>query len=202
MRTWTGRAAGWGVPAHVTVLYPFLPPDRIDDGALTALAAAIRSVPAFDLVLPRTAWFDDSVLWLAPEPDQTVPGPGARQSGRGSRLPALRRGYADVIPHLTVGHDAPVAVLRAAEARIEPQLPVHARVRAARLIRGSAEPGSMAHRRRAAARRRRRERRRRLAGDQVAAAEARQAGHGQRRYCGEHQQRGRGERRPGSAGRG
>jgi hypothetical protein len=30
------RSASWGVPAHVTVLYPFLPPDKINSEVLAA----------------------------------------------------------------------------------------------------------------------------------------------------------------------
>lgn len=62
-------SASWGVPAHITVLYPFLPPDRIDAAVLAAVRATVAGVPAFDLVLARTRRFGDQVLWLAPEPD-------------------------------------------------------------------------------------------------------------------------------------
>ncbi len=142
LRAELDRAAGWGVPAHVTVLYPFLPPDRIDASAFTELAAAIRTVPAFDLVLRRTEWFDESVLWLAPDPDQPFRALTAAVWARFPDYPPYGGAHSDVIPHLTVGHDAPEAVLRAAAASIEPRLPVRARVRAAQLIQGSAEPGS------------------------------------------------------------
>ena len=39
------RAALWGVPAHVTVLYPFLPPERINDEVLAAVGEIVRAVP-------------------------------------------------------------------------------------------------------------------------------------------------------------
>jgi hypothetical protein len=43
------RAAAWGVPAHVTVLYPFIEPAGIDDHVLAAGVACVcarRSCPA------------------------------------------------------------------------------------------------------------------------------------------------------------
>ena len=51
------RAAAWGVPAHVTVLYPFLPPSRIDDGYGLAMAASIHrsGVPSGAGPIVRTA---------------------------------------------------------------------------------------------------------------------------------------------------
>jgi hypothetical protein len=57
--------AAAGGPAHVTVLYPFLPLDRID---LPALRAAIAATPAFTATFRRVGWFGDDAVWLAPEP--------------------------------------------------------------------------------------------------------------------------------------
>ena len=47
-------AAAWGVPAHITVLYPFAPPVRVA-AVLPAIEDAVRSVRAFDFTLARTA---------------------------------------------------------------------------------------------------------------------------------------------------
>src|SRR6478752_773273 len=63
-------AASWGVPAHLSVVYPFVPPADVDDAVLDELASAVATVPGFDCVFPRTDWFGDDVLWLAPEPDE------------------------------------------------------------------------------------------------------------------------------------
>jgi 2'-5' RNA ligase len=40
---------GLGVPAHVTVLFPFMPPESMDSAAIERLATAVRSVPAFQV---------------------------------------------------------------------------------------------------------------------------------------------------------
>src|SRR3954466_7686850 len=61
-------AASWGVPAHVTVLYPFLPPARIDDQVLSAIGDTVAAVSRFDVTLTHVEWFDDAAVWLAPEP--------------------------------------------------------------------------------------------------------------------------------------
>lgn len=45
LRARLDRAAGRGVPAHVTVLYPFLPPAQITGTVLARAAAAVASVP-------------------------------------------------------------------------------------------------------------------------------------------------------------
>ena len=68
-RTELDRAASWGVPAHVTVLYPFLEPQRIDEDVIAELQTITGSMTAFDLAFERVEWFGDDVVWLAPDPD-------------------------------------------------------------------------------------------------------------------------------------
>ncbi|WP_327033377.1 2'-5' RNA ligase family protein [Micromonospora ureilytica] len=63
-------AASWGVPAHVTVLYPFLPPQRINEQALAVLRETFAEIPRFDVALTHVGWFGDAVVWLAPQPDR------------------------------------------------------------------------------------------------------------------------------------
>ena len=48
------RAAAWGVPAHVTILYPFVAPSAITAATMAALAGAVASVRAFDCEFPAT----------------------------------------------------------------------------------------------------------------------------------------------------
>ena len=59
-------SAAVGVPAHITVLYPFLPPDLIDADTHATLARLFASVPGFPFTLDQTRWFPDPVLWLGP----------------------------------------------------------------------------------------------------------------------------------------
>jgi hypothetical protein len=63
-RTRLDAAATAGVPAHVTVLFPFVPPAAITAATLETLAAAVALVSAFDCQFPVTAWFGSDVLWL------------------------------------------------------------------------------------------------------------------------------------------
>jgi 2'-5' RNA ligase len=138
------QAAGRGVPAHVTVLYPFVPPEKITDAVISSASAAVASVGSFDCEFAGTKWFGQDVLWLAPEPDEPF-----RALTRAVRaaFPHYRPyggAHEDSVPHLTVGH-APLAGLgdlRAAEAGLRPMLPIRARVTRAWLMAGRAAPGS------------------------------------------------------------
>ena len=59
--------AAEGVPAHVTVLYPFRPSEQIDAAVKTCLTKIFRGTPVFDVRFRDVGRFS-GVLWLAPEP--------------------------------------------------------------------------------------------------------------------------------------
>jgi hypothetical protein len=61
-------AATWGVPAHDTVLYPFVEPPRVNDDLVATLVRAARCVASFECRFERTRWFGEHVLWLDPNP--------------------------------------------------------------------------------------------------------------------------------------
>jgi hypothetical protein len=137
---WTmDRAAGWGVPAHVTVVYPFVPADDLDQATVDAVAAAVATVPVFDCVFARVEWFTDQVVWLAPEPDLPFRALTRAVEQRFPDHPPYGGAYPDPIPHLTVG-EADLDGMRAA-AR-EMALPIPASVTQALLIAGTHAPGS------------------------------------------------------------
>jgi 2'-5' RNA ligase len=121
-------AAGWGVPAHVTVLYPFVAPELIGPRVLAALARAVATVPAFDAAWCRTAWFEPAVLWVAPEPAEPFRALTAAVVKEFPDHPPFGGVYPEVVPHLTVGNGAPVQEMRAAERAIRPLLPFAMRV--------------------------------------------------------------------------
>ena len=135
------RAASWGVPAHVTVLYPFLPPAEIDDRVRTAIAQVARAVPAFFMALRAVAWFGQRVVWLAPDPSEPFRQLTAAMTARFPRARPYDGAFDEVVPHLTLGHDHPVEVLKAAAADVEPHLPIHARVSSLRLIAADPQTG-------------------------------------------------------------
>lgn len=140
LRTRLDRAASWGVPAHVTVLYPFLPPERIDAEVLSAVATAVATVPRFTVTFRRVGWFGDTVVWLAPEPDEPFRRLTRAVWSRFPETPPYGGVHPGSTPHLTIGHDS-TALAEAAEA-VSAHLPVHAEIGYVRLMRGSEEPGS------------------------------------------------------------
>jgi 2'-5' RNA ligase len=136
------RAAGWGVPAHVTVLYPFLAPERLDDDVLTAVGEAIASVPSFAADFTHVRWFGDTVAWLAPTPDEPFRALTTAVWRRFPEAAPYEGAFDDVVPHLTFGHDHPMPALTEAADAIAASLPIRAAVGVAHLITGTTQPGS------------------------------------------------------------
>lgn len=131
------RAAGWGVPAHVTVLYPFLPPQQIDEQVMAVLRETIAEIPRFDVALTHVGWFGDTVVWLAPQPDRPFRELTAAVWRQFPEAPPYAGAHSDVVPHLTIGHDAAKPTLRHAADTVAAHLPIHATIDRVRLIAGT-----------------------------------------------------------------
>ncbi len=126
--------AALGVPAHVTLLAPFLPPVLIDDGVAARIERAVAGFAAFDFRLATVRWFGDQVVWLAPDPaDPFV----ALTAALVEEFPHHRPyggAFDEVQPHLTVGAHRPVQELRAAAEVVAPWLPISCRAAAVTVI--------------------------------------------------------------------
>ncbi len=115
-----------GVPAHLTVLYPFLPPTLIDDAALTSLAALFAGFPAFTFTLDRVGWFAENVVWLGPRDEAPFRALTALAFEAFPSCAPYGGRHDDVVPHLTIGHQGGVPALRAAGDAVRPHLPIEA----------------------------------------------------------------------------
>jgi 2'-5' RNA ligase len=118
--------ASLGIPAHVTVLSPFMPPPMISPPVLAELEQVFAKIRRFRFQLATTGWFGEAALWLA----VTDPAPfrdlteGVYKSF--PTFPPFGGKHDVLIPHLTVGYGRPVNELRAAEASIRVRLPIEA----------------------------------------------------------------------------
>jgi hypothetical protein len=99
-------SAARGVPAHVTVLFPFIDSRAIDEDELRVF---FESQPPFDFTLDRVERFDDGVVWLHPEPSQPFERLTSAVWRRWPEYPPYEGAHETVIPHLTVS-ETPVDV--------------------------------------------------------------------------------------------
>jgi 2'-5' RNA ligase len=137
-------SARLGIPAHITVLFPFMQPSTIDQAAMTRLEHLFATVRQFRFQLDHTAWFGDQVLWLAPA--DSGPFRTLTRSVVGA-FPAFlpyQGQHGDSIPHLTIGHGHPVTDLRAAEESVQGHLPIDAQATAVTLMTQQSAEGQWA----------------------------------------------------------
>ena len=117
-------AARVGVPAHVTITYPFKPVDRLDRDDMARLELLFRGLHAVVVTFFETAWFGDEVLYLEPSDPLPLAALTAAVEDLFPEYPIYGGAHPEVHPHLTVGHSQPREVLRAAERDVLEMLPV------------------------------------------------------------------------------
>ncbi|MFJ9809057.1 2'-5' RNA ligase family protein [Streptomyces sp. NPDC101158] len=122
-----------GVPAHVTVLFPFLDESRMDALVHSALAEVLGSHPAFDLRFERCGRLP-GVLCLVPEPDTQLRALTEAIADRWPEAPPYGGRFADVVPHLTIAQGQDDAVLEEIEADLADGLPFTSHVASVELI--------------------------------------------------------------------
>jgi 2'-5' RNA ligase len=120
-----------GMPAHITVLYPFLGAARLTAEVIERLRDLCVGVPVLDLRFPRTARFPD-VLYLEPEPADDLRDLTAAIAAHWPEAPPYGGAFDGVVPHLTVAYGDDDA-LAEVEADILRRLPVQARLKEAAL---------------------------------------------------------------------
>ncbi|MEU9037068.1 2'-5' RNA ligase family protein [Streptomyces sp. NPDC048352] len=136
VRAWRKRfdpSAPAGVPAHVTVLFPFLDESRVDGLVHSALEQVLGSHPAFELRFERCGRFPD-VLYLVPDPDTPLRQLTEAIAARWPEAPPYGGRFADVVPHLTIAQGREEAVLERIEADLAPGLPFTSRVTSVELM--------------------------------------------------------------------
>lgn len=126
--------AALGVAAHITVLFPFAPPTSIDEATRDALRALFGAITVFDFRLVATRWFDQNVLWLAPDPAAPFRALTRAVTEAFPACPPYGGQFADVVPHLTIGDHGPADAMHAAERQLHIALPISSTARSVALM--------------------------------------------------------------------
>jgi hypothetical protein len=101
--------AAYGIPAHVTVLYPFVPHARLTNEVRDAVSVNFGAIPAFHYRFDRVARFGSTTVYLAPEPADSFVGLTNAVHARWPEHPPYGGMHDVVVPHLTVGDGLDVA---------------------------------------------------------------------------------------------
>ncbi|WP_330281255.1 2'-5' RNA ligase family protein [Streptomyces sp. NBC_00588] len=119
-------AARAGVPAHITVVFPFLHGSLVDATTCAALDEIFGRHQYFDVRFDKCGRFP-GVLYLAPVPDDPL---RRLTDAVVARWPEVRPygGKYEPHPHLTVAQGQDDTVLDEIESELQPALPFTARV--------------------------------------------------------------------------
>lgn len=118
--------AAIGVPAHVTIHFPWIPANTVDAAALAQVRTLAETVTPFEVTFSELRWFGSEVLWLAPTPEQPFRELSERSAALWPEAPLYGGQFEDVVPHLTIG-EGHEATLRQAESDLAATLPLRGR---------------------------------------------------------------------------
>jgi len=115
-------AAAAGMPAHITLLYPFKPPDAIDPGVHDGLRQCLAGFAPFRFTLAEVRRFESpvAVLYLVPEPADRFRALTEAIWRRWPETPPYGGRHAEIIPHLCVAQAENRQQLDAIAARFAP----------------------------------------------------------------------------------
>lgn len=123
-------SAARGVPAHVTLLHPFVPDP--DAGVEAELGFFFAHVDGFDLTFSEVADFPE-VVYLAPDQAKDCAGLTEALALRWPGFPPYGGAFDTVVPHLTVVDSPDPALRERARAHLRRGLPVRSVAREAQL---------------------------------------------------------------------
>ncbi len=122
-----------GVPAHVTLLFPFMPPVDLKDDVRRKIEQIVAAEPAFPFQLTAVRRFPN-VVWLEPEPAEPFQRLTRALAAAFPDYPPYGGAYEEVVSHLTVAQDVPDDFYAAAEHALPALLPIRDVAREAWLI--------------------------------------------------------------------
>jgi 2'-5' RNA ligase len=127
--------AALGVPAHVTLLYPFLPTDRLDADVRSAVHEIARGQPPFACRFESVLRWPDTVS-LAAEPAAPFERLAAALEARFPECPPYGGAIAGLrfVPHATIAQGMDEAALAAVAEKARALLPIVRQARAVTLI--------------------------------------------------------------------
>lgn len=126
------RSAALGVPAHITLLYPFHPPN-VAEGQLDDLADLFSSISVFHFSFIEARRFPRTV-YLHPDQAERFTGIINKLLQKWPGCEPYAGAFPDIIPHLTVADDADAQVLDVVQTSLAGQLPVRCLAKEAWLL--------------------------------------------------------------------
>ena len=145
LRPWRRRwqpAAPVGIPAHVTLAYPFLPADELGTAALSGLSAIFGAQPPFSVTLAGSGRWPGIVYLTVDPAEQLV----ALAASVHAAFPASRSEWGGperpIVPHVTALRSDDDGALDEAESALAARLPLDCRLAEAWLVQATGDTGA------------------------------------------------------------
>lgn len=126
-----------GVPAHITLIYPFIPPSLITIEDRARLAELLSTYPVFDFSLTELDRFPD-VLYLAPSPREKIIELIKIIATAFPKYPPYGGKFPEINPHLTIAQSEDTTLLEIIVEELAPkakqELPIPKKVTEASLF--------------------------------------------------------------------
>jgi len=116
-------SAAEGVPAHVTLLYPFMPPSQLRDDVRRTIEDIVAAEAAFQIVFNAVRRWPN-VVHLEPEPAEPFRRLTVALAAAFPDYPPYGGAFDQVVPHLTVAQDVSEEYFAAAEHALPAELPI------------------------------------------------------------------------------
>lgn len=121
-----------GIPAHVTILFPFVEPARLAE-VEERLAELVAGTAAFELTFPRIARWPE-LVYLEPEPAGPFTALTHAIEREWPDHPPYGGAHETIVPHLTVAESGDSALLDRIATDVAPRLPIATHVREASMF--------------------------------------------------------------------
>src|SRR5437899_2601928 len=116
LRLQCDKSAALGVPAHITLLFPFYPPQKAES-QLGNLAEFFNSVPSFEFSFVEVRRFPRAA-YLHPDQTKRFIGIINRLVQKWPDCKPYGGAFSDIVPHLTVADQVDVDVLDTVQASL------------------------------------------------------------------------------------
>lgn len=127
-----------GMPAHVTLIYPFTDDSQLVAGRISEVRAVLERFSSFEFELSAVRRFDnlpdESYVWLAPSPSEPFIEIVEALASAFPENPPYGGAYPAIVPHLSVAASTNESLLDHVADQIADALPIKARAEAARIL--------------------------------------------------------------------
>ncbi len=117
-------SAAKGMPAHITINYPFLPGADPNDRLYQKLTELFAEINSFTFTFKRLAKFP-GVIYLSPEPESPFKQLIDSVANRFPESPPYGGAFDNVVPHLTIAHADDEELLASIERQLADLAPQH-----------------------------------------------------------------------------